>query len=145
MFLYELITLSQPYSDLTPAQVKQLTVEGKRPPLTAKVGAEGTMNNTLEIPFMLNWFLSFIFVFFSFLIFSQRTNELQYLLLSWCHGVGQLIRTTVLRVAKCTIFLWAQSFQDLWTCWRLTSYSIFPRPSPLGHVITQVWTRHPRH
>ncbi|XP_028415469.1 leucine-rich repeat serine/threonine-protein kinase 1-like isoform X2 [Dendronephthya gigantea] len=36
MFLYELITQSQPFSDLNAAQIKQLTVEGKRPQLTSK-------------------------------------------------------------------------------------------------------------
>jgi hypothetical protein len=37
MFLYELITLGQPFSDLNAAQVKQLVVEGKRPQLSSKV------------------------------------------------------------------------------------------------------------
>lgn len=37
MYIYELVTLHQPFNDLNPAQVKQLIVEGHRPPLTAKV------------------------------------------------------------------------------------------------------------
>ena len=37
MYIYELVTLHQPFYDLNPAQVKQLIVEGHRPPLTAKV------------------------------------------------------------------------------------------------------------
>lgn len=37
MYIYELVTLHQPFYDLNPAQVKQLIVEGLRPPLTAKV------------------------------------------------------------------------------------------------------------
>lgn len=36
MYIYELITLHQPFNDLNPAQVKQLIVEGHRPPLNAK-------------------------------------------------------------------------------------------------------------
>lgn len=39
MYIYELVTLHQPFNDLNPAQVKQLIVEGHRPPLTAKVCA----------------------------------------------------------------------------------------------------------
>lgn len=37
MYIYELVTLHQPFNDLNPAQVKQLIVEGHRPPLTTKV------------------------------------------------------------------------------------------------------------
>ena len=37
MYIYELVTLHQPFYDLNPAQVKQFIVEGQRPPLTAKV------------------------------------------------------------------------------------------------------------
>lgn len=36
MYIYELVTLHQPFNDLNPAQVKQLIVEGHRPPLTTK-------------------------------------------------------------------------------------------------------------
>ncbi|XP_068698664.1 leucine-rich repeat serine/threonine-protein kinase 1-like [Montipora capricornis] len=36
MYIYELVTLHQPFYDLNAAQVKQLIVEGQRPPLTAK-------------------------------------------------------------------------------------------------------------
>jgi len=36
MYIYELVTLHQPFYDLNPAQVKQLIVDGHRPPLTAK-------------------------------------------------------------------------------------------------------------
>ena len=35
--MFELITLGQPFSDLNQALVKQLIVEGKRPPLSSKV------------------------------------------------------------------------------------------------------------
>ena len=41
MYIYELVTLHQPFNDLNPAQVKQLIVEGHRPPLTAKVCVNG--------------------------------------------------------------------------------------------------------
>ena len=37
MYIYELLTLHQPFCDLSPAQVKQMIVEGQRPPLTPKV------------------------------------------------------------------------------------------------------------
>lgn len=37
MYIYELVTLHQPFYDLNAAQVKQLIVDGVRPPLTAKV------------------------------------------------------------------------------------------------------------
>jgi len=36
MYIYELVTLHQPFYDLNAAQVKQLIVDGGRPPLTAK-------------------------------------------------------------------------------------------------------------
>ncbi|KAK3754845.1 hypothetical protein QZH41_011322 [Actinostola sp. cb2023] len=36
MYIYELITLHQPFCDLSPAQVKQMIVDGQRPPLSSK-------------------------------------------------------------------------------------------------------------
>ncbi|XP_048577768.1 leucine-rich repeat serine/threonine-protein kinase 1 isoform X2 [Nematostella vectensis] len=36
MYIYELIALHQPFCDLNPAQVKQMIVDGLRPPLTPK-------------------------------------------------------------------------------------------------------------
>lgn len=37
MFMYELITLTQPFSDLNEPQIKQMVVEGKKPQLSSKV------------------------------------------------------------------------------------------------------------
>jgi hypothetical protein len=54
MYIYELLTLHQPFCDLSPAQVKQMIVEGQRPPLTPKV--QNKLDNTIETILLMTLF-----------------------------------------------------------------------------------------
>ena len=67
MYIYELVTLHQPFNDLNPAQVKQLIVEGHRPPLTTKV-------------------FNHLSLLEQFLILNLESNPklLQFCFISWC-------------------------------------------------------------
>jgi len=49
MYIYELITLHQPFYDLSPAQVKQMIVDGQRPPLSPKVLTYSLRDDTVIV------------------------------------------------------------------------------------------------